>query len=228
MNFSALFYKILALLSLGMTLNVHAQTIDQIHEEINYTDKAFGGNFFIGHGVYNGNISSYFSNPFYVGLNLDYYRNRIVIQFDDFIGFGKTKSIIDYTSEEIWNKNKFALSGMINLSMGFSLIESRKIMMVPVVGIGFNKLAANLDELYDFKNIYKPIIPHLKFGCYVDFRSLKIFKNHQSYNSLDGSYACPRLSFGYLWAIRDTEYPQFYNGNQIYITLGFGGLGKTN
>lgn len=216
------------LLTFGIILNAQAQTIDEINEEINYTEKAFGGNFFAGYGLYSGNISSYFSNPFYVGLNLDYYKKGFVIQFDDFIGFGKTKSIIDYTSDENWDQNKFVISGMINISMGYSIIDNHKIMMVPVAGIGFNKLAANLDELYDFKNTYKPIIPHFKFGCYIDFRSFKLFKNNPSFNSDDSSYGCPRLSFGYFLGARETDYAQFYEGNQFYISIGFGGLGIMN
>ncbi len=217
---------IFILFSNGQVSELHSQTTHFDNKSISYTDNSFGGNFFIGNGIYNGNISGYFSNPFYVGINLDYYKNGIVFQFEDQIGFGKTKNDIEYTPQEIWNKGNFVLSGMISLSLGYCLIDNDNIMIVPISGIGFNKLSVNIDELYDFKNEFKPIIPHIKFGCYLDFRTWRFFKNNQSFNDNDGSYACPRLSFGYTKSISNTDYPEYYGGNQFYITLGFGGLGK--
>ncbi len=207
-------------------MEVDAQINGLDQKSIEYTDHSMGGNFFVGNGIYSGNISTYFSNPIYVGLNIDYYRNRFVIQFDNYLGFGKTQNILDFTNQDFWDKNDFVLSGMINLSIGFSIIDNDKIMIVPLVGMGFNKLAANLDELYDFKNPFKPIAPHITLGGYIDLRSLKIFKYHPSFNSQDGSYTCPRLSFGYTLPIGQIDYAQFYQGNQLYLSLGIGGLGK--
>lgn len=217
---------LVTILTFGLIIKLNSQTTDFDNKPIVFTDNSLGGNFFIGNGIYTGNISEYFSNPFYVGLNLDYYKNRIVIQFDDYIGFGKTKNNIGYTTQEIWDKNDFVLSGMINLSLGYCLIDNDNIMVVPLSGIGLNKLSANLDELYDFGNKYKPIIPHIKLGCYVDLRIWRFFKNNPSFNNNDGSYSCPRLTFGYTIQVGQTDYSEFYDGNQFYITLGFGGLGK--
>tara|TARA_Y100001954_G_C15598818_1_gene496898 strand:+ start:92 stop:772 length:681 start_codon:yes stop_codon:yes gene_type:complete len=217
---------VLTILTFGLTVKVNSQTNDSNNKPILYTDNSIGGNFFIGNGIYNGNISEYFSNPFYVGINLGYYKNRIAIQFNDYIGFGKTKDVIEYSTQEIWDENDFVLSGMIDLSLGYSLIDNDDIMIVPLSGIGFNKLSANLDELYDFGNKFKPIIPHIKFGCYVDLRIWRFFKNNPSFNINDGSYSCASLTFGYTIPISQTDYYEYYNGNQFYITLGFGGLGK--
>lgn len=216
----------LTILTFGLTIKLYSQTIDRDDKPILYTDNSIGVNFLIGNGIYTGNISDFFSNPFYVGIHLDYYKNRIVIQFDDYIGFGKTKDDIDYTTQEIWTKNDFVLSGMIDLSLGYCIIDNENIMIVPLSGLGFNKLSANLYELYDFGNKYKPIIPHIKFGCYVDLRFWRFFKSHPSFNTNDGSYSCPRLNFGYTLPIGQIDYSEFYDGNQFYITLGFGGLGK--
>lgn len=215
---------VLTILTFGLTVKLNSQTNDFGNKPILHTDNSIGVSLFIGNGIYTGNISDYFSNPFYVGINLDYYKNRIVIQFDDYIGFGKTKDNMYFTTQEIWNKNDFVLSGMIDLSLGYSLIDNDNIMIVPLSGFGFNKLSANLDELYDFGNNYKPIIPHIKFGCYMDLRIWRIFKNNLSFNTNDGSYSCPRLTFGYTIPIGRTDYSEFYDGNQFYITLGFRGL----
>jgi len=212
------------ILTLGVFFETYAQTTDV--NSVDYTNNAIGGNFFFGTGIYTGNISDYFSNPFYVGLNLEYYRNGFVIQFDDYIGFGKTQDVIEYTALERWEKSDFVLSGMINLGLGYTIVDNDKIMVVPIAGIGFNKFAADLDELYDFKNEFKPVIPHIKLGGYIDLRAIKLFKDNPSFNTDNGSYSCPRISFGYTFPISETDYSEFYSGSQVYLTLGFGGLGQ--
>ncbi|MBR9923124.1 MAG: hypothetical protein GYB31_20030 [Bacteroidetes bacterium] len=217
---------VLTMLVFGLFVKVNAQINEVESKPVLYTDNSIGGNFFIGNGIYAGNISDYFSNPFYVGINLEYYKNRIVIQFDDYIGFGKTIKDIDYGAQEMWDKDNFVLSGMIDLSIGYSLIDNDNIMIVPLSGIGFNKLSASLDGLYDFGDKYKPIIPHIKIGCYFDLRVWRFFKNNTSFNAKDGSYSCPRLTFGYTLPLGQVDYSEFYDGNQFYITVGFGGLGK--
>ena len=75
---------LVTILTFGLIIKLNSQTTDFDNKPIVFTDNSLGINFFIGNGIYTSNISEYFSNPFYVGLNLDYYKNRIVIQFDDF------------------------------------------------------------------------------------------------------------------------------------------------
>lgn len=217
---------VLPLLAAVLINKPNAQTTNFKNKPIKYTDSSFGGNFFIGNGIYNGNISDFFSNPIYIGINLEYYKKGIVIQFDDYIGFGKTKNTIEYSTEEIWDKNDFVLSGMMNLSLGYSIMDNDKIMIVTLSGLGFNKLSANLYELYDFGNSYKPTLPYAKFGCYLDLRIIRFFNNNPNFNSNTESYFCPKLSFGYTVPISKNNYPGFYDGNLIYLTIGFGGLEK--
>jgi hypothetical protein len=188
-----------------------------------YSNHSIGGNFFLGQGIYSGKISNFFSDPFYVGINLDYYTKRLMVQFDDYIGFGKTKQTIHYPNDDVWDGHQFVLSGMINLSIGYCLIDNAKIMIVPLGGAGFNKLSANTDELYDFTNKVKPVLPHLKFGGYIDLKQIKLFKKNN-----EDSYACPRLSFGMNIPVGNPNYKEYYDGNQFYITLGLAGLGKLN
>ena len=189
-------------------------------------DYAVGGNFFLGQGLYHGSIAKYFSNPFYFGLNIEFYKKKFVFQFEDYIGFGRIKRNLNANPNTLWQKDNLFIAGMINLNVGYAFMDNETIMFVPLAGVGFNKHATNFDELYDFSNHLKPVIPHIKFGGYIDFRKLRVFRKNSSFNSNDGSYTCGRISFGYHHQIGEIKLSDFYGGNQFYLTLGIGGLGK--
>jgi len=179
--------------------------------------KALGGSIFVGHGLLTENISEHFTDPFFFGLNVDILRRKMVMQIDCSMGFGKTKKAMEFPNELEWAKNKTALHLMVGGNLGYRLINTEGLMLVPLAGIGVHAITstfASSDE-----SINEPLLPYYKVGCYIDIKSLKFFKNNDS-----NSYTCLRLGFGINSQIGTPKYESFYQGRMIYFTVGMGGL----
>ena|GEM_PF-2527999 len=186
--------------------------------------KAAGGNIFIGYGLLNGNISEYFTNPFFIGINVDFIRQKMVIQIDDFIGFGRTKKTMEFPNDLEWSENKVALHFVGGGNFGYTIINSESLKFVPLVGVGINGITAKFLVSND-NSLNEPFFPYYKIGCYMDIKSLKLFKHNYSFNYED-SYTCIRLSFGIKRQIGTRKYESFYQGNMVYFTIGMGGLAR--
>ena len=186
--------------------------------------KAIGGSIFLGYGMLNGNISDYITNPIFIGINVDFHRQRLVIQIDDYIGFGKVKKTMEFLDDLEWSKNKAALHFMLGGNLGYTLINSESFKFVPLAGIGFDLLSSTfLGSSENQEN--EPFLPYYKLGCYLDIKSLRLFRNNYSFN-YDERYTCVRLSFGLNSPIGKPKYGEFYSGSMIYFTIGMGGLGR--
>jgi len=195
------------------------------NSEAKTIDYGLGGNFFFGYGIYNGDISKNFSNPFYIGIALEFYKKDFVFQFEDYIGFGITHRAIFNGNDEIWKNKGFVLSNMIHLNIGYSVVDNNAILVVPTIGIGYNKLASSIIGGYNFSDKNKPALPHIKIGTYIDLKRIKLFKNSKAFRE-DGTSPNPRLSFGLNLPIGKTKNIDYYNGTQFYITLGIGGSSR--
>lgn len=188
------------------------------------TDKyrALGGNIFLGYGKLNGNISNYISDPIFIGLNIDFHRQRWVIQIDDYIGFGKVKETMNFPEDLKWAENKAALHFMGGVNLGYSLINTNSFKIVPLGGIGFDLLTSTvLGSSENQKN--EPFLPYYKLGCYFDLKSLRLFNNNNSFNYND-DYTCVRLSFGLNSSIGRPKFDEFYKGSMFYFTIGMAGF----
>ncbi len=187
--------------------------------------KALGGNIFLGHGIYKGNISEYFSNPYFIGINVDIHRKSFVIQIDDYIGFGKTKQTLSFANQKNWKDNKVALSFMFGANLGYSIINNKHIKFVPLAGLNANLLTSTfLTTSENLEN--EPFLPYYKIGFYIDFKSLVILQDHVRINNVDENYTSLRLSFGLNSPIGNPKHSEYYKGSMFYITLGMGGLSR--
>ncbi len=186
--------------------------------------KAIGGSIFLGYGMLNGNIANYITDPFFIGINIDIQRQRMVIQIDDYIGFGKVKKTMDFPDGLEWSDNKAALHFALGGNLGYTLINSESIKFVPLAGIGFDLLSSTfMGSSKNQEN--EPFLPFYKLGCYFDIKSLRLFRKNYSFN-YDDSYTCVRLSLGVNSSIGKSKYEEFYSGTMIYFTIGMGGLGS--
>lgn len=228
--------KILIYLTVGLLLlliiqvKASGKTIDDqdsintnsYNEKLPEKYKAVGGNIFIGKGILHGNNSEYITNPVFIGINVDILRQRMVIQIDDYIGFGKVKKTMNFPNDLEWSKNKAALHFMFGGNVGYALLNIKAFKFVPLTGIGADLLTSTFMGA-SVNSINEPFLPYYKVGCYMDIKSLKLFKNDFSFND-DESYTCVRLSVGLNSPIGKPKYDKFYSGNMIYFTIGMGGL----
>lgn len=187
--------------------------------------KALGGNIFIGTSLLNNNYADYFSNPFFIGINVDIHRKRFVFQVDDYIGFGATKRTLEFNPTQKWEKGKSAFSFMLGGNIGYTLFDNKHFKIVPLSGVGFTLLSSKLYGSSEFSE-YEPFLPHYKFGAYIDFKSLILLQDHVRINEEDENYTSLRLSFGITNNIGIPKYAEFYRGSTFYITVGMGGLSR--
>jgi len=186
--------------------------------------RAVGGNISVGYGLLTGNISEYFTNPFLVGINVDILRQKMVIQIDGHLGFGKTKKTMEFPDNLEWAKNKMALHAMLGGNFGYTLVNAKSLKFVPLAGIGFSGISSSFITVSD-NSINEPLFPYYKIGFYTDIKSLRLFGSDYRFNYDDG-YTCIRLSFGIKSQIGTRKHESFYQGNMIYFTIGMGGLAR--
>lgn len=185
--------------------------------------KALGGNIFLGHEIYKGNISEYFSNPYFIGANLDIYRRNFVIQIDDYIGFAKTKQSLAFPEQKEWKENKMALSFMIGGNLGYSIIENKYIKILPLVGVNSKLLTSTFFTTSE--NIEnEPFLFYYKIGFFIDFKSIVLLQNHIRINDVEENYTSLRLSFGFNSPIGNPKNSEYYKGSMFYFSVGMGGL----
>jgi len=125
--------------------------------------KAAGGNIFVGYGLLNGNISEYFTNPFFIGINVDFIRQKMVIQIDDFIGFGRTKKTMEFPNDLEWSKNKVALHFVGGGNFGFRLFPMLRYVIYchryhnPAT---FRDFLKKVEKMFYFQIFFHLLLPH--------------------------------------------------------------------
>ena len=188
--------------------------------------KAIGGNIFLGQGFRNGNISDYFSNPFFIGINIDIHRKNLIIQIDDYIGFAKVKQTMTFPDQLEWEKNKAGLSFMLGCNIGYSLINTKNFKFAPIGGIGGDILTSSFMSSTNENSKNEPFLPYYKLGFFIDLKSLTLIQEHTRINDKDENYTSLRLSFGINQPIGKPKYSDYYHGSMIYFTVGMGGLSR--
>ena len=189
---------------------------------------ALGGNVFLGEGFWRGNISEYFSNQFYIGINLDIHRGRFVIQIDDYIGFGKVKQTMTFPGQLKWVKNDAEMSYMFGCNLGYSIVDNKYLLISPIAGVGGNYLTSSFWYSTSDNVENEPFLPYYKLGFFIDLKSLTLLDAHTRINDKDVYYTSLRLSFGINRPIGSPRYSEYYKGSMIYFTIGMGGLTRKN
>ncbi len=182
---------------------------------------AIGVNFFVGNAIFQGNISKYFTNPYYVGLQINLHFNRVIFQIDDYLGICKVKQTMVFPEQLHWTKDKNAGSVALGVNLGYSIIERKKINVSLFTGIGTN-LMAGINNKGNSKN--EPSLPYYKIGFHIDFKNVAISDDHIRINNADVYYSSLRINFGYNFPIQTPHYSEYYAGSMFYISIGVGGI----
>jgi len=210
--------KIDSIICKGRNIEIYTQ-------DLKASRKALGGNIFLGKIKYSGNLSRFFKDPFIIGINLDFHRNKWVWQIDDYLGFGKTKEKMIFTENDIWDKDKSVYSVMLGGNLGYTLYDTRNIKFVPLAGINIQMLGSTFMSTSDIAE-YEPVLPYFKMGFYIDFKSLVLLQNHIRINHEDENYTSLRLSMGINLPLSKGNYEEYFHVPMLYLTLGMGGLSR--
>lgn len=207
---------LLLLLLTFLLLNTKAQTIIDNGDTLIPSRTAVGGNLFLGYGKMTGNLSEYFSNQYFAGINVDVSQSNFIFQFDDYIGFGKTKKTITFEDNTQWEEDKPAFSFMVGLNVGYAIYNTTDIKVVPVIGICGDGLDGS-----GVASENKPFLPFYKTGIYVDLKCIP-FLDDRAYSKIS-SYSCLRLSAGLNSPLGTINNKGYFKGSMIYFTIGMAG-----
>jgi len=186
---------------------------------------AIDANIFLWYGKFNGNLSNYFTDPVFLGLNIDIYKNRVLYQIDDMVALGTTltKKTMTFPSQLEWKKGTSSECVTGGINIGYEIIDNKLFTIVPLVGLGiFGLSSGNANNIDN-----EPTNWSYKVGFFVDCKSLALSRK----NTSDGYY-CIRFSVGLTSPINHTIYPEYYQGSMMTFSIGIMGRGnikhKTN
>ncbi len=180
-------------------------------------------NLSLGTGIRNGAASSYFTNPFFYGVNFEIHRNNLIVKSDILIGFGKVKQTMVFSDQSEWEKGQRGKSEIFSGNIGYSFINSETITFAPTVGIG-SHLNTSSTFFTSSLNPNEQSIFTFNVGFFVDFKFLFWNDDRVRMNNRDIYYSCLRFSLSYLEPIVAPTYSEFFNGGMLYFTIGLTAL----
>lgn len=178
-------------------------------------------NYFLWYGAFKGNLSNYFTNPIFLGLNIDVYRDKILYQIDayDALGTTLTKKTMMFPGNLEWENHVSSDCIIGGLNIGYEVIDNDLLTFVPLVGTGFFSLSSGNSQ----NSQNEPTNWAYKLGFFVDCKSLAL-----SRNNMNSKYYCVRFSLGSISQINTTIYPQYYKGSMLFFSIGIMERGNTN
>lgn len=199
-----------------------ADSLNKLHYNQDLPEKyrAIGFGISLGYGILDGQISQYFSNSVFLGVNLDFFKQRMLIQIDDYIGCGFIKKEMQFSKDLKWRDNKMAMHFKLGGNIGYAALDNSHIKVVPLAGAGIGLLTSSL--ISDSKcPECQPVLPYYKLGAVVDLKSVNLF-----YNDLydDEEYFGLRFSVGWNAPLGKPKNAAFFNGNMLYLSIGIGGF----
>ncbi len=234
-----IFFKITVLIIffvVGLSANLHAKeglfhdsrldewstepAIPDYSESILLSKNSLAINFALGTGVRNGAASSYFTNPFFYGVNFEIHRNNLIVKSDILIGFGKVKQTMVFSDHSEWEKGQRGRSLIFNANVGYSLINSEAITIAPIGGLGWHALTTST-VFTSSSNPNEPFIFTYNVGFFIDFKTLFQGDANLRINRRDIYYSGLRFSVNYVESIVPPPYSAFFDGGMLYCTIGF-------
>ncbi len=191
----------------------------QIYDStVTLTRFAIGGSFNVGTAIFQRNLSKHFTNPYYFSLQLNLHFNKFILQFDDYVGFCRTRQTMLFDSLQ-WKKNTTSASIALGLNLGYSFFERKKITISLITGFGTNRMRS-IKNSDNYKKEHS--LPYYKIGFHVDFKNIALTEDHIRINDKDVYYSSLRVSFGFNSPTGTPRYSEYFSGSMFYISIGTG------
>lgn len=186
------------------------------------TKNGFAYSLYSGKFLFSGNLTEYYKHPTLVGFTLEVIHNNWVYQLNLGVGFSKTKKDM-LSNNEVWPQNSKAIGGMISLSAGKYIFDSKRFAIAPLAGIGIFGLDPNSDtnKEPDYKGagIKTTIAGNIGFISDLKLRT-KDFINGD-YFSQGTSTTSLRIGYEYIVTPLKSRYID-YSGTVHKVTIGVG------
>ena len=189
-------------------------------EIINKPAKArplYGGYIGLGVGIMTDKLSDHFNPLIMLPLTGDFIYKGFMAQLNLDGGWAKVSKTMMFPDSTTWNKGANSWHSTLGFNIGFSVYNSKKLRITPLVGY------ANITITKSFwsMNDNEPSINCINVGFVLDFKNSFISKDNAALVSNHSSYTGLRVMAGAYLPYEDTQpYPNYYNGATIYISVG--------
>lgn len=194
-----------------------------IIEYYEYKDWSWSIELFAGYEFYTGELKSSFRDNVPVGLAFDLGFKDLVFDFRGNSGTGKTQKDL-YINGRQWSEGENIESGLLEMTLGFKIFESRMIKITPFGGISFNFILPPEDDIENnpqLKDVGLESATTYTLGINLDYKLGGISFPYNSKTKIERNYWYLRLRYGYNMPQFSQNYSGF-SGNFHYITLGIG------
>ena len=192
-------------------------------EYYEYKDWSWSMEFFAGYEFYTGELKSSFRDNVPVGLAFDLGFKDLVFDFRGNSGTGKTQKDL-YINGRQWSEGENIESGLLEMTLGFKIFESRMIKITPFGGISFDFILPPEDDIENnpqLKDVGLESTTTYTLGINLDYKLVSTLFPYNSKTKIERNYWYLRLRYGYNMPQFSENYSGF-SGNFHYITLGIG------
>lgn len=204
-----------------------AYTREYIRDEWCESNWGWGLEFFIGAGILTDKLKDNFSDHAALGVELSGSYKNFYLHQRDYIGISETRK--EFSSPEaVWKKYAEADIFLIELSIGYAALETRKIKLVPFAGIATCDITPPQEEINKYPGLSKFEIDFTTtytFGANLDIKMGKSIFPFISTFGNEKTYWLMRLRYEYSIPQFARAYPGF-DGHMHMITLGIGVFGR--
>ena len=177
----------------------------------------YGGYIGLGVGILTDKLSDHFNTLLMLPLTGDFIYKNFFAQFNLDGGWAKVSKTMMFPDSSRWNKGDNSWHSTLGINLGFSVYNSKKIRITPLVGY------ANITITKSFwsMNDNEPSINCINVGFVLDFKNTFITKENAASVTSHSDYTGVRVTAGAYLPYEDSKpYPDYYNGATIYVSVG--------
>ena len=186
---------------------------------------AFAVEFFSGFGKSTDGLNEVFGTHIPLGITFDICYKKFNLYLRDYIGIGKTKADI-INSNITWNKGSKYNLFLPEASLGYTLIDNKRIRLSPLAGISacfFTPTPYDIEKNPDLNDIELHFSPSYAFGLNLDLKLGPVPLNVVARN--ESNYSFIRFRYTYCIPTFERRYSDI-SGNVHTLTVGFGLFGQ--
>lgn len=198
-------------------------TKKNVIEYYEHKDWSWSFELFSGYEFYTGELRSSFRDNVPIGMAFDLGFKDLVFDFRGNSGTGKTQKDL-YINGMQWNAGENIESGLLEMTFGFKIFESRKIKITPFGGLSLNFILPPEDDIENnpqLKEVGLESTTTYTLGINLDYKLVSTLFPYNSKTKIERNYWYIRLRYGYNMPQFSENYNGF-SGNFHYITIGFG------
>ncbi len=197
----------------------HSVAQQNVTVKRNKTKQLYGGYVGLGVGYLTDNLSQHFNYPILLPITADFIYNWFVAQISLDGGWAKVKNTMSFDDGGSWNKGQNSFHEGIGINLGGSVYNSKNIRITPVAGYSYNYISKKWWGSSDIRK-NEPEFGNLRLAFMFDFKNTFITKKN-AMATINDDYAGLRVTAEmYMQLNKNTDYPEYYNGMVINISVG--------